>query len=72
MHLCFTVKAGYLIQSVDALPGADSTILASLRSPAFLQAIKNPNIEDAGVFSIKSLTMTYSRMGKCHTTIGAG
>ena len=38
----------------------------------FFQAIKNPNIEDAGVFSIKSLTMTYSRMGKCHTTIGAG
>ena len=49
-----------------------SACLDGVMSMDFFQAIKNPNIKDAGVFSIKSLTMTYSRMGKCHTTIGAG
>ncbi|MDV2077537.1 hypothetical protein, partial [Marinobacter xestospongiae] len=47
-------------------PAAGSTTIRELPSADdFLQAIKNPNIEDAGVFGIKSLTMTYSRMGKC-------
>ena len=30
---------------------------------AKFQAIKNPSIKDAGVFGIRSLTMTYSHMG---------
>jgi hypothetical protein len=33
---------------------------------------KNPIILMMGVLWIRSLAVSYSRMGRCHTTIGAG
>ena len=37
-----------------------------------IQNKKAPSAKADGAVLFKSLTMTYSRMGKCHTTIGAG
>ena len=46
------------------------TPLGDLIGQTFLRGIKKPRQDHLAGFSNKSLTMTYSHMGKPHTTIG--